>query len=64
LRRLGHPHVFLDFRHHRRDHRRRRPIRMAVRGYKNEELPDWTRVIDVVFFNDVMTPGTLLQGRS
>jgi erythromycin esterase len=58
LHALGHPHLFLDFRQldNQPGHWLRQPSRMAIRGYMSEELPDWTRVVDAVFFNDVMTP--------
>ena len=58
LHALGEPHLFVDFRRldAHPDHWLRQPSRMAIRGYKSEELPDWTRVVDAMFYIDVMTP--------
>ena len=58
LHALGHPHLFIDFRQldDQPEHWLRQPSRMAIRGYMSEELPDWTRVVDAMFFNDAMTP--------
>ncbi|NKB86613.1 MAG: hypothetical protein GKS06_00125 [Acidobacteria bacterium] len=63
LHTLGHPHAFLDFRQldDQPNHWRRQPSTMAIRGYMPEELPDWTRVVDAMFFNDVMTPSQRIQ---
>lgn len=56
----GLPHLFLDFRRLDDDpgHWLRHPLRMGGRSYFAEELPDWTRAYDAVFFNAEIAPGT------
>ena len=63
LHALGEPHLFVDFRRLdvHPDHWLRQPSRMAIRGYKSEELPDWTRVVDAMFYIDVMTPSHWIE---
>lgn len=63
LHTLGLAHAFLDFRQldSQPDHWLRQPSTMAIRGYMPELLPDWTRVVDAVFFNDVMTPSQRIE---
>lgn len=58
--RTGIPHIFLDFRRLDDDpgHWLRRPLKMGGRSYFAEELPDWTRAYDAVFFNAEIAPGT------
>jgi len=58
--RTGIPHIFLDFRRLDDDpgHWLRRPLKMGGRSYFAEELPDWTRAYDAVFFNADIAPGT------
>ena len=60
LHQLGQPYLFVDFRRldDRPDHWLRQPTTMAIRGYLPEELTDWTRVVDAMFFIDEMTPST------
>ena len=57
------PHLFLDLRQldSRPDHWLRQPSVMAIRGYMPEEMPDWTRVVDAIFYNDVMTPSHWIE---
>jgi len=65
LHQLGEPWLFVDFRRldDQPDHWLRRPMTMAIRGYMPEQMQDWTRVVDGVFFIDTMTPSTPLPRR-
>ncbi|MGD8328702.1 MAG: erythromycin esterase family protein [Acidobacteriota bacterium] len=65
LHQLGEPYLFVDFRQldDQPDHWLRRPMTMAIRGYMPEQMPDWTRVVDGMFFIDTMTPSTPLPRR-
>ena len=65
LHQLGEAHLFLDFRQldNQPEHWLRQPRTMAIRGYMPEEMEDWTKVVDAIFFTDAMTPSTWIRRR-
>lgn len=58
LNQLDSEHVFLNFRALPNNHWLRQPATMSIRGYRFEQMQDWTKVVDGIFFIDRMTPAT------